>query len=73
MPSGEEIREPFIEVFDENEHVEVLAELPGVEEKDIQVTINENKITILAASKNRKYQGETTLPTNVEATLQQKT
>jgi len=30
----EEIREPFIEVFDENEHLEVLAELPSVEEKN---------------------------------------
>ena len=73
MPSGEEIREPFIEVFDENEHLEVLAELPGVEEKNIQVNISENKITISATNKDRKYQGETTLPTNVEASPQQKT
>ncbi len=73
VPSGEEIREPFIEVFDENEHLEVLAELPGVEEKNIQVNISENKITISATNKNRKYQGETTLPTNVEVIPQQKT
>jgi HSP20 family molecular chaperone IbpA len=73
VPSGEEIREPFIEVFDENEHLEVLAELPGVEEKNIQVNISENKITISATNKDRKYQGETTLPTNVEALPLQKT
>lgn len=73
VPSGEEIREPFIEVFDENEHLEVLAELPGVEEENIQVNISENKITISAANENRKYQGETTLPTNVEALPLQKT
>jgi len=72
VPSEEEIREPFIEVFDENEHLEVLVELPGVEEKNIQVNISENRIAISAADKNRKYQGETTLPTNVEASPQQK-
>lgn len=72
VPTGEEIREPFIEIFDENEHLEVLAELPGVEEKNIQVHINENKITISATDKNRKYKGETTLPTNVEASSLQK-
>jgi len=73
VPSREEIREPLIEVFDENEHLEVLTEIPGVEEKNIQVSISENKITISATNKNRKYQGETTLPTNVEALPQQKT
>lgn len=73
VPSGEEIREPLIEVFDENEHLEVLAELPGVEEKNIQVHVGENKITISAANKDRRYQGETPLPTNVEASPQQKT
>ncbi len=73
VPIGEEIREPIIEVFDENERLEVLAELPGVEEESIQVHIIENKITISAASKNRKYQGETILPTNVEVTPQEKT
>jgi len=73
VPSGEEIREPLIEVFDENEHLEVLAELPGVEEKNIQVNISENKIAISATDKNRRYQGETILPTNVETMPQQKT
>jgi len=73
VPSGEEIREPLIEVFDENEHLEVLAELPGVEEKNIQVNISENKIAIFATDKNRRYQGETILPTNVETMPQQKT
>jgi len=73
VPSGEEIREPLIEVFDENEHLGVLAELPGVEEKNIQVNISQNKITISATNKNRKYQGEATLPTDVESLPQQKT
>lgn len=55
-------KEPPIDVFDEDTHLRVLAELPGVEEKDIKVELNEAQLTISVSTPTHEYHKEITLP-----------
>ncbi|MEW6069067.1 MAG: archaeal heat shock protein Hsp20 [Candidatus Thermoplasmatota archaeon] len=66
-PVPEEVREPLVDVFEEKEEVVVIAELPGVEEKDIKTELSESKLKISAESKDRKYFKEVELPEKVIA------
>ncbi|MFQ5800948.1 MAG: Hsp20/alpha crystallin family protein [Candidatus Hydrothermarchaeales archaeon] len=55
-PVVEEVREPIIDVFEEADYVQVVAELPGVEEKDIKYELKEDKIlTITSLNAGKKY------------------
>jgi HSP20 family protein len=58
----EEVREPLVDVFDEKEAIRVIAELPGVEAKDIKVELEGDILTITAEGKDRKYNKEILLP-----------
>ena len=51
-----------VDIFEENEHLRIVADLPGVEEKDIKIEIKEDKLTITANTSIRKYYNETILP-----------
>ena len=55
-------KEPPVDVFDEETHLRVLAELPGVEEKDIKVKLKEAKLVISTDTPTHKYYKEITLP-----------
>lgn len=55
-------KEPPVDVFDEETHLRVLAELPGVEEKDIKVTLKEAQLVISADTPSHKYHKVITLP-----------
>ncbi|MDI6917445.1 MAG: hypothetical protein QMC80_06575 [Thermoplasmatales archaeon] len=50
-------REPIVDIF-ENEYISVIAELPGVEEKDIETKIVDDKLEISA----KKYRKTIKLP-----------
>jgi len=65
-PVVEEVREPMIDVFDEEDSIRIIAELPGVEEKDIKVNLKEDILTIYAENKNRKYNKEILLSSKVK-------
>jgi HSP20 family protein len=54
----EDVREPIVDVFDEADRLQVIVELPGVEEKDITVEIKETTLTLRAGKGERKYQKE---------------
>ncbi|VVB86739.1 Uncharacterised protein [uncultured archaeon] len=43
-----EEREPIIDIFEENEYISVIAELPGIEEKDIMTELKGNTLEISA-------------------------
>jgi len=45
------MREPLIDVIDKGNHVEVMAELPGITKKDIKINVLENAISIEAEKK----------------------
>jgi len=55
-------KEPPVDVFDEETHLRVLAELPGVEKKDIKVVLNEAQLVISTDTPSHKYYKEITLP-----------
>src|SRR3989344_5496069 len=66
-PVVEEERQPLVDVFDEKEHVLVIIELPGVEEKNISTQIKGDILTLSAMSSDRKYYKEVVLPKDVDA------
>ncbi|SFG88742.1 HSP20 family protein [Desulfotomaculum arcticum] len=60
-----EVWEPILDVFDEEDHVLVVAELPGIEEKQLQLEIVDNCLH-LVASGIRNYKKSVPLPCAVE-------
>lgn len=58
----EEEREPETDIFDEKDHVLIVAEMPGVEEGDIKLDLKEDILDISAARGDRKYHKEVLLP-----------
>lgn len=61
-PVVEEVREPFVDIFEEADNLEVIAELPGVEEKDIKYEIKDDVLLLKATGDGRKYSKEVLLP-----------
>jgi len=64
-PIVEEVREPMIEVFDEEDHILVIAELPGVSENEIKIEVTGDILNLTASDKDRKYAKEILLPGKV--------
>lgn len=67
-------REPIVDVFDEKDHVLIVAELPGIDEKEIKTNLK-GDIFILEASEEekRKYYKEVLLPAKVNAETKERT
>ena len=61
-PTIEEEREPITDVFDEKETIRVYAEMPGVGEEDIKISIKDDILEISAKRGERKYRKEILLP-----------
>ncbi len=60
-------REPLIDVIEDEKTVKVVAELPGVEKKDIQLYATDKTLTIKVDTPHRKYYKELELPVEVDA------
>ncbi len=60
-PVVEAVREPIVDVFDEKEALVVVAELPGIGEKDIVVELRDDILTIAAETGGQKYYKEVLL------------
>lgn len=73
-PKITETREPIVDVFDEKDHILVVAELPGINEKEIK-TIVKGDILILEAGEGekRKYHKEILLPSKVNKGTEERT
>lgn len=65
-PVVEELREPIVDVFDEKDHILVVAELAGVQESDIKVEVKGDVLNLSAERGNRKYSKEVLLPSKVD-------
>jgi HSP20 family protein len=63
-----EQREPLIDVIEEEGEIKVLAELPGVDKKDINLFLTEGTLTISVDTAGRKYYKELDLPVDVDET-----
>lgn len=61
-PQIREEREPLVDVISTNGEVKVVAELPGVEKKDVKLRGTENKLTISVDTPERKFFKKIELP-----------
>jgi HSP20 family protein len=59
-------RDPLVDIVEEAEEVKVVAELPGVEKKDIQLFATEQTISIHVHTPEWKYHKELELPSKVD-------
>ncbi len=66
-PVVEEEREPLVDIFDEKDHVSIIAELPGIEEEHIHIKLQGDILTFSAANGDRKYYKEVVLPGDADA------
>lgn len=55
-------REREVDIFDEDNFVLVIYEIPGVEEKSIDVVLKRDKLAISVVRSNKKIQKEIILP-----------
>ncbi len=55
-------REPLVDVVSSDKEVRVIAEMPGVEKGDIDVTVNEKSLVISVDREDRRYFKELELP-----------
>jgi len=65
MIGGIKEREPIVDIFEEKDHVMVVTELPHVNEKDINIKVEKNALTISADNAPKKYVKKVMLPTPV--------
>lgn len=56
------VEERPVDIFDEKDHIKIIGEIPGVEEKDIKVNLENSIITIKVDLPHRKYHQELKLP-----------
>ena len=64
-PVVDEVKEPIIDVFEDVDHLLVLAELPGAAEEDISYEVKGNALNISSRG-SRKYRKEMSLPLEVD-------
>jgi HSP20 family protein len=64
--SLQDTREPLIDIIDEPERIKVIAELPGVDKEDINLTATERSLIIDVNNPIRKYHKELEFPVDVD-------
>jgi len=58
----QEIREPVVDLFEEKDHLLIVAEMPGISVKDVHLDVRDDLLTIAAEKKDKKYRKEILLP-----------
>jgi len=71
-PMVAEVREPLVDLFDEGQEIVVVGELPGVDEEEIHIEVQDD-ILSLETTGERKYAKEILLPEAVDAATLRKT
>jgi len=59
-------REPLVDVIEDGDTVKVLAELPGVEKRDIRLKATDHSLTVSVDNPTRKYYKELEFPVEVD-------
>lgn len=65
-PVVDDVREPLVDTFDEGDFLLIIAEMPGVDAKDIVYEAQGDILTIKAQTAERKYAKEVLLPHAVD-------
>ncbi len=61
-PVVHEVREPMVDIFEEDGEVLIVAEMPGVGAGDVHLEQQEDILLISASSRDKKYRKEVLLP-----------
>ena len=56
---------PLIDIFQENNYITIVAEIAGFNKETFKINVKDQKLTISAKSKDRKYYKSLNLPTVV--------
>ena len=59
-------REPLVDVIEDDDTIRIIAEVPGVEKKDIDLTCTETTLIVSVDTEKRKYYKEVELPGEVD-------
>lgn len=66
-PVVDEVREPMTDLFEEAKEIQVIAEMPGIDEKDVKLDLQDDVLIIDAVHPKRKFHKEIVLPAKVKA------
>jgi len=58
----QEVREPAVDVFEEQDHTLVVIELPGIRADDVRLEVKDDLLTVTAVTGDKKYKKEVLLP-----------
>lgn len=72
-PTINKEREPITDIFDEEDEVIVMAEMPGINAEDIILNLKEDILDISVQSEDRIYHKEILLPAKIQAETLQST
>jgi HSP20 family protein len=61
-PEGADVREPLVDVHEEDDHVLVLVELPGVAKENVKLQVTEGRLSLFAERGKTTYRKEIDLP-----------
>jgi HSP20 family protein len=67
LPKGEDIREPLVDIHEEDDHVLVLVELPGVAKENVTLEVVDNQLKLSATRSKTTYRKEVDLPESCSA------
>ena len=63
----QQIREPMVDVFDESDHLLIIAEVPGIEQEDVRLELQDDILIFSAEKGDSKYRKELLLPASFSA------
>ena len=69
----QEVREPVVDILEEDDHVSVLAEMPGISADAVHIEVHDDLLTITAEQGDKKYRKEVLLPGQFERNKMQVT
>jgi HSP20 family protein len=59
------VREPLVDVFEEEDRLLIVAEMPGIEQEDVVVELSDRLLTFSAERGDRKYRKSVEVPANI--------
>ena len=68
-PPVKKQKEVIVDIFDEENYIKIIAELPGVTEQDIKTEVRGSLLTISATGISREYYKEVILPCPIKGEL----
>ena len=58
----QEMREPVVDIFEEDDHTLIVAEMPGIRKADVRLDVKDDLLTVHAEHGDKKYHKEILLP-----------